>query len=620
MTSAHPTPSTQSGGRESGPAERALTAALQEHLRAVAPHLRIEGVEVEAATKNAPGDFRIDLRPLLPAGEQATKDESRKAAELVSSAEWVEQAVGVPPRVYFTPRLDVLAATVVDGIEAERRTYGTGEAHRGEKIVVSFNSPNANKALHLGHLRVCFMGMGMANLLDARGYETLRSEMLSNYGIHICQAIAAYRRWGEGSTPDSTGMKGDHFVAKWYAMFHARLAEVPELEDEAAKLLQDMEAGNDELLAFNAQFTEWSIQGIYETYERIGTFHDFRFRELDTLPIAMRLIAQALLRGDCLRRSDGSVYVDLEDKGLGTVTILRRDGTPLVFTQLLAVWVRREQLHPHHTVMHVTGDQWTAGVNALLEILKRFGCERAGSMTEGVYFGMVKLPEGKMRSREGIVVGADTVLDRMRDRMIETWLDAAPGPLDHLQRDICETLGLAVVKYWLLGFKRPAYITYDEDVMWEEGRIGLARIVRALRRAERAGEPDVEAADPPFGPSYVPADRPLSKAAALNRRELVQRLNDMPRVVAQALDRRDPADVVNYMDDVCRRVSTCDRQAPLDAATWRAVRVVLLRALQIADITLPPGLRYLPPPFGIHDEPAEDEEQPQAAASSLSST
>src|SRR5687768_14886501 len=511
MTSANPTPSTQSGGREPAPAERALTAALQEHLRAVAPHLHVDEVEVEAATKNAPGDFRIDLRPLLRSGELATKDESRKAAELVSSAEWVEQAVGVPPRVYFTPRLDVLADAVVNGIEAERRTYGTGEEHRGEKIVVSFNSPNANKALHLGHLRVCFMGMAMANLLDARGYETLRSEMLSNYGIHICQAIAAYNRWGEGSTPDSTGMKGDHFVAKWYALYHAKLAEVPELEDEAARLLQDMEAGKDELLAFNAQFTEWSIQGIYETYERIGTFHDFRFRELDTLPIAMRLIAQALLRGECLRRPDGSVYVDLEDKGLGTVTILRRDGTPLVFTQLLAVWVRREQLHPYHHVMHVTGDQWTAGVNALLEILKRFGCERAGSMTEGVYFGMVKLPEGKMRSREGIVVGADQVLDRLRDRMIDTWAEAAPGPIDHFQRDVSERLGLAVVKYWLLGFKRHAYITYDEEVMWRDGRAGLAAVVRTLRNVE-----DTE---------HVPFDRVLPKAAGGARRELLLRLN-----------------------------------------------------------------------------------------------
>jgi arginyl-tRNA synthetase len=601
-------------GREQGPAEGALARLLAAHLAEVAPELRLDALEVEATTRNAPGDFRIDLRPLLSDG-QADKDVSRKLAEVVGAAEWVEQAVGVPPRVYFTPRLDVLATHVTAGIEAERRTYGAWEANRGRKIVVSFNSPNANKALHVGHLRVCFMGMAMANLLDAGGYEVLRSEMLSNYGIHICQALAAYRRWGEDSTPDSTGTKGDQFVARWYAMFHARVVEVPELEDEATKLLQDMEAGDKELLAFNEQFTEWSIQGIYETYERIGTFHDFRFRELDTLPIAMRLITQALLRGDCLRRADGSVYVDLEDKGLGTVTILRRDGTPLVFTQLLAVWVRREQLHPYHEVMHVTGDQWTSGVNALLEILKRFGCERAGSMTEGVYFGMVKLPEGKMRSREGVVVGADTILDRMRDRMIETWAEAAPGPIDHFQLDVCERLGLAVLKYWLLGFKRLAYITYDEDVLWEQGRIGLARIVRALRRAEAAGEPGVEDPDSEFGASYVP-DGPLSKAAKLGRRELALRLNDMPRVVAQALERRDPADIVNYADDICRRATMAHRQAPLDAATWQAVGVVVRRALEILDIHLPPGLRYLPPPFGAGDELAEDDE----AAALLSST
>jgi arginyl-tRNA synthetase len=579
-----------------GPAEQALADALRSHFGTDAT------IEVEPCSKNAPGDFRFDLRPLLGAGEQATKEACRDAAAKVAEADWIDQAVGVPPRVYLTPRLDVLAAQVVDGIYDERRTYGTGDEHAGKKVIVSYNSPNANKALHLGHLRVCFMGMAMANLLDARGYETLRSEMLSNYGIHICQAIAAYERWGDGSTPESTGMKGDHFVAQWYAMYHARLAEVPELEDHAATLLQRMEAGDDKLLAFNEQFTEWSIAGIFETYERIGAFHDFRFRELDTLPIAMRLITQALLRGECLRRPDGSVYVDLDDKSLGQVTILRRDGTPLVFTQLLAVWVRREQLHPYHEVMHVTGDQWTAGVNALLEILRRFGCERAGSMTEGVYFGMVKLPEGKMRSREGIVVGADMVLDRLRDRMIDEWAAAAPGPIDHFQRNVSEQLGLAVVKYWLLGFKRHAYITYDEEVMWREGRAGLAAVVRVLRGVEEAE------AEQPTG------DTPGSKSAALARRELLLRLNAMPRVVGQALERRDPADIVHYLDDVCRRAAQCNRQALLDAATWRAVGIVVRRSLALLDIVLPPSLRYLPPPFGEADLADEDDSLPEAVA------
>jgi arginyl-tRNA synthetase len=579
---------------KTGPAEQALGALL-------AAHLGVPAVEVEPTSKNAPGDFRIDLRPLLGDGEQAGKEVSREWAARVAEAAWVEQAVGVPPRVYFTPRLDVLSSAVVDGVYDQRRTYGTSETYAGDRIIVSYNSPNANKALHLGHLRVCFMGMAMANLLDAGGYEVLRSEMLSNYGIHICQAIAAYERWGDGSTPESTGTKGDHFVAQWYAMFHARLAELPDLEEHAATLLQRMEAGDEKLLAFNEQFTEWSIQGIFETYERIGAFHDFRFRELDTLPIAMRLIAQALLRGECLRRPDGSVYVDLEDKGLGTVTILRRDGTPLVFTQLLAVWVRREQLHPHHRVMHVTGDQWTAGVNALLEILKRFGCERAGSMTEGVYFGMVKLPEGKMRSREGIVVGADMVLDRLRDRMIETWAEAAPGPIDHFQRDVSERLGLAVVKYWLLGFKRHAYITYDEEVMWRDGRAGLAAVVRTLRSADDEEHPTAAAVPP-------------TKVAAGARRELLLRLNAMPKIVAQALERRDPADVVNYLDDVCRRAGQCERQVPMDAATWRSVGIVVRRALTVLDIELPPSLRYLPPPFGEADLADDDDSRPEEEA------
>lgn len=591
-----------------GPAEQVLDHLLRSHFASLRPDLDFDQIRIEASSHpSAPGNFRVDLERLVGPRGSPNRSLCKVLAADLSALDLVEKTVVVPPSIYANVTLDFLYQHVVSGILSQRQTYGSGNEGADQPLVVSFCSPNANKALHLGHLRSCFLGMAITNLLEARGHPIVRWEFLSDYGIHVCQALVAYRKWGDGATPESAGMKGDHFVGKYYAMFHREnsklkpdLKPTPEeesadarastaLEEEAALMLQRLEAGDADLHRLNQTMTEWAAQGIHETYDKIGTRYDLIFRELETLPIAQRVIAHALIRGQGIRRPDGSVFVDLTDRGLGQVTILRRDGTPLVFTQLLGIWVRREQLIPNHGVMHITGDQWKDGVAALMEILRRFGYGTAASVTEPVYFGMIRLPEGKIKSREGLAVGADAIVDRVRDRLIRNWVGTAGRPADAFQSNTCDLLALGTLKYFLLKFKRHSDIVYEEKMVWEQALPGFAQLVKTLALAE-----EVIWSNEAF-PTSVPKE--VSQGVNQAQRGLLLQLNAFPRTVVLSLNRRDPSDLVRYLDEICAKAQACERQRPLDPSTWRAVEAVLRRGLALLDIKLPASLRYLPPPF-----------------------
>lgn len=607
-----------------GPAEQALDFLVHSHLASLHPDLDFDQIQVEASNHpSAPGNFRVDLQSLVGTRGSPNRSLCKVLAADLSALDFVEKTVVVPPSIYANVALDFLYEHVVSGILSQRQTYGSGNEGADQPLVVSFCSPNANKALHLGHLRSCFLGMAITKLLEARGHPVVRWEFLSNYGIHVCQALVAYRKWGDGATPESAGMKGDHFVGKYYAMFHRENSKLkPELEasadeespdgmdstplgQEAALILQRLEAGDVDLHRLNQTMTEWAAQGIHETYQKIGTYYDLVFRELETLPIAKRLIAHALIRGQCIRRPDGSVFVDLTDRGLGHLTILRRDGTPLVFTQLLGIWVRREQLIPNHGVMHITGDQWKDGVAALMEILRRFGYSTAASVTEPVYFGMIRLPEGKIKSREGLSVGADALLDRVRDRLLRNWVGDGARPADTFQLNVCKLLSLGLLKYFLLKFKRLSDLVYEEKTIWEQALPGFAQLVKTLALAEEVIW-DNEAFP---SPSKATASKTMNAA----QRSLLIHLNAFPKTVVLSLNRRDPSDLVRYLDEVCSKANSCERHRPLDASTWRAIEAVVRRGLALLDIRLPISLRYLPPPFpGRSELDSEPEERLKA--------
>jgi arginyl-tRNA synthetase len=552
-----------------GPAERALAQAIHAALGV--------DVVVERAAPGAPAEFRLDARG-VDGWDASSREGTKAVARSLGDVPGVESTVVVPPRVYLRVANDVVVDAVTAAAATRRDRYGWSDRHAGSRTTFSIGCPNANKPLHVGHLRNCFLGQAVSRLFETQGHEVLRTEELANYGVHVCQALVAYRRWGEGADPASAGRKADHFVGDFYARFHHERAaiaraddEVTELDAAAAELLRAMHGGSVTDLDDNATFTEWAISGIRETYQRIGLRHDFVLRELEALPVALALVEEGLRNGVCLRRADGSVAIDLTDTDLGEVTLLRRDGTPLALVCFVAIWVRRAALHPADGVVRITGEQWRESFTQFLEVLRRLGHAPTADRTEGVYYGMIRSPDGKIRSRLGNDVAADDLLDGFRDRFAADWGSAEP-----YHRETCERLGLALLRLFVLGKRREDTIVYDNDTVWNDTVPRLARLLAAARAARDAGAPP-------------PASR--SKA----QRDLALALNQLPYALARGAARYDSSELVGYADQVARLTLDCARRGALDAALGRAADVVLRNALWALDVTLPSSPRELPP-------------------------
>lgn len=548
------------GTRAQGPLERLLATRVG------------RGVEVERTAPGAPAEFRFDARPLC--GDRPSREELRKLAAECETVAGVEAAIAIPPRVYLRAGTASLVDGVIEAVAAEGRRYGWRPvASVGEPVISSIGCPNANKPLHIGHLRNCFLGMAVSRLFETQGHDVLRTEELANYGIHICQALVAYQQWGAGLDPVAARRKPDHFVGDFYTRFHREREEREGLDVAASELLLRMDAGSADDLALNETFTEWAIDGIRQTYERIGLRHDFVLREWEALPIALELVAAGLETGVCRRRPDGSVYADLTDCGLGEVTLLRRDGTALALVCFVAIWVRRAQLHPDHRVIRVTGEQWRESFVQFLEILRRLGHARTSELTEGVYYGMIRIPEGKLGSRHGHDLAADDLLDGYRDRFAAEWAEADGGAPYH--RETCERLAVALLKLFILGKKREDTIVYDRDGAWDDTVPRMARLLEAQRLAA--------------SPSSSGGDHGQAV------RELALALNGLPRAFERGLARRDSSELVGYADDVARRAVACDRAGALSPGLATAVGVVLRNALWALDVELPTSSAELPP-------------------------
>ncbi|HWL35483.1 MAG TPA: arginine--tRNA ligase [Frankiaceae bacterium] len=544
-------------GAVSGPAERALAALVGRETGTA--------YDTERAAPGAPAEFRV----------HAGTEDARALAKILSDIPGITSALPVPPRVYVSLDGDVLASAVTGAITEQGPRYGWA-APLGEPMVFSICCPNANKPLHVGHLRNCFLGVAASKLYETQGYDIVTTEELANFGIHVAQALVAYQRWGYGEEPATSGLKADHFVGSYYTRFHTEHnAGEPGLEQEAIDLLLRQWDGDPEEVALNERVTEWAIAGIRETYLRIGLKHDFVLRELEALPVGMALVEEGVRTGACLRRPDGSVYVDLSDIGLGEVTLLRRNGTPLSLVFFVAIWVRRAQLHPRGRVVRITGEQWRESFTQFLEILRRLGHPEIADATDGIWYGMIRSPDGKIRSRDGTDVSADSLLDGFRDRFAADWGSAEP-----YHRETCERLSVALLKLFILGKRREDTITYDDEAVWNDTVPRIARLAAALRLAD----------DPPT--AARPAEGKASRRAV---NDLLLALNALPWVFARAASRYDAADVAAHADRVARLALDCERRGVLDATLAKATGRVLRNALSALDVALPSSGLELPP-------------------------
>ena len=492
---------------------------------------------------------------------------------------------------------------------ADTPHYGVREASADAPLVmVEYSSPNTNKPLHLGHVRNILLGYSLAQILAACGNRVVKTNIVNDRGIHICKSMLAWQKWGEGITPAKAGKKGDHLIGDFYVLFDKHYkAEVKELmekglsEDdakaqaplilEAREMLRRWEAKDPEVRKLWAMMNSWVYEGFDATYQRMGVDFDKIYYESDTYLEGKGKVLEGLEKGVMYRREDGSVWADLTDAGLDHKLLLRSDGTSVYMTQDIGTAKMRFQDYPIDKMIYVVGNEQNYHFQVLSLLLDRLGFSWGKDLVHFSY-GMVELPEGKMKSREGTVVDADDLMDDMVRGAAEVAGEA--GKLDGLsdaeRAAIAETVGLGALKYFLLKVDPRKNMTFNpKESIDFNGNTGPfiqythARICSALRKNAEAG----------FQPVDYSATAPDDKEIAL-----IQAIADLPGVVAEAGRTYSPALIANYAYDLAKAYNAFYHDHQIlrepDAAT-RSLRLELSRqtarclktAMALLGITVP---------------------------------
>lgn len=436
-----------------------ITRLIQESLK------ELTGVDHEISPPVRPpegvdADFAFPCFPLAKLLRKAPVAIADEIARTIGSPEWLEKIEVAGPYLNFSLDKKTLFKSVVTAALDSEKPYGESRAKTGRKILVEYSSPNTNKPLHLGHIRNNVLGMAVINLLRAAGHEVVPASILNNRGIHICKAMVAYLHFGDGRTPEDEGVKGDHFVGSMYVLFDKKQKEDPALMDEAREMLRKWEANDPETLDLWDRLNQWVYQGFDDTYQRLGSKFELVQYESNTYLLGREIVRTGLEKGVFQRKEDGSVWIDLNDVGLDEKAVLRKDGTSLYVTQDLGVAVERFDSMKLDDAIYVVGSEQIYHFKVLFQIFKRLGFQWAENCTH-LSYGMVYLPEGKMKSREGKVVDADDLMDEMKQMSLDV-MERSHFSIDPDRRHkIAEEIGSGAIKYYILKFNPQKDIHFD---------------------------------------------------------------------------------------------------------------------------------------------------------------
>ena len=439
----------------------------------------------------------------------------------------------------------------------------------GKRVMIEFSSPNTNKPLHLGHIRNNLLGWSVSKLLEANGHEVIRVNLVNDRGIHICKSMLAWLRWGNGETPQSSGIKGDHLVGKYYVLFSNELkketkaiaAERGISEDEAERLspilkeaqamLVKWESGDKEIRELWAKMNGWVYEGFDKTYERMGISFHRTYYESNTYLSGKSLVNAGLERGIFERQGDGSVWCNLEPDGLDRKLLLRGDGTSVYMTQDLGTAEQRYNEYKFDELIYVVGDEQNYHFKVLKLILKKLGFDWSDAIYH-LSYGMVELPEGKMKSREGTVVDADDLIEKMYQTAKETSLELGKlgGIPEQEQERLFEMIGLGALKYFILKVDPKKTMLFDpKESIDFNGNTGPfiqythARIKSILRKAKESG--------------VIAGEESLSVPENFSELlpkevEIIKLLNSYPVRIKEAGDAHSPALVANFIYDLAK--------------------------------------------------------------------
>ena len=558
-------------------------------------------IQVSPTRKEFEGHLTVVVFPFLKASH---KNPEATANEI---GQWLEAnvaAISAFNAVKGFLNLTVSAdfwRNLLHEIQADEHFGSTPVSDDSELVMVEYSSPNTNKPLHLGHVRNNLLGYSLSKILEANGKRVVKTNIVNDRGIHICKSMLAWKKWGDGATPESTGKKGDHLIGDYYVAFDSHYRhELKQLMDEkniskeeaeaesalmkeAREMLRRWEAGDPEVRGLWKMMNEWVYAGFDETYRRLGVSFDKIYYESDTYLEGKDLVLGGIEKGIMYRKEDGSVWADLTGDGLDHKLLLRSDGTSVYMTQDIGTAKLRYQDYPIDKMIYVVGNEQNYHFQVLSLLLDRLGFKWGKSLTHFSY-GMVELPEGKMKSREGTVVDADDLMDTMIANAREAAATRFDGMPEEEAAEIARMVGLGALKYFLLKVdpKKNMLFNPKESIDFN-GNTGpflqytYARIRSVCRRAD----------DELASCSYA--------EAVPNEKEqvLIQKIADFPGVVAEAGRSYSPALIANYCYDLAKEYNQFYHDYSILKEEDAPTRCLRLNLSQLVARTLRDGVALL---------------------------
>ncbi len=581
-------------------------AAWREAVREAIEELGSEGgreidlSELQISAESPPdvklGDLAFPMFPLAKVFREAPASIAASVADRLGKKDLPGTAEAAGPYVNVRFSRPEVAEAAVRAALAPADGYGSNDSQAGHRVTIEFSSPNTNKPLHLGHLRNDALGESVSRILAACGAEVRKVNLINDRGIHICKSMLAYQKFGNGRTPESEGKKGDHFVGDYYVSFNNLVKEEPAAEEEARAMLVAWEAGDPEIVSLWKRMNEWAISGIEETYAATGIEFDQLYHESETYASGKAEVLKGVESGAFYRDDEGTVWVDLEPIKLDRKVLLRKDGTTLYLTQDIGTVIARHADSPFDRMIYVVASEQNYHFTVLFYVVEQLGYPWASSLYH-LSYGMVNLPEGKMKSREGTVVDADDLIEELKTLAIE---EIREKEREEAVGDIHQTahsIAIGALHYYLLQVTPTKDMIFDpKESLSFTGNTGpylqymCARISSMLRKA---GERDIQA-----GPGVEPpADTDWSLLTTDEEWLLVRSIADFPSVVRQVAADLNPSLLASFLYDMAKTYSSYYHDHPILAAEDPAVRTARLQLTAAVLVVFKAGLNLLNIPF-----------------------
>ncbi len=561
-------------------------------------------INPEVCPPNMEGDITINCFRFAKNLKSNPMQAAQEICEWMNKHDDVEKAEAIKAFINVTIKSEALFRDTVASGEITDKCF-LPEAER-KHILIEFSAPNTNKPQHLGHVRNNVLGQSTCSILRRAGHDVTAVNLVNDRGIHICKSMIAYQRFGHNTTPEEFGKKGDHLVGHFYVLFNQelkkQLAELRETKPELAEksdndlfletelgqatqeMLQQWEENDKEVRALWRKMNDWVFAGFDETYERLGVKFDKLYLESDTYVLGKDIIDKGLEDNVFYKREDGAVEIDLEDKKLGKKVVLRSDGTSVYITQDIGTTVLKVKDCKPDGQIWVVGDEQKYHFQVLFEIMKRLGYEWAENLYHMAY-GMVNLPTGKMKSREGTVVDADDLLDEMERLATEATQERCGADIPEDLAERAAIIGTGALKFMLLKVNPKTTLMFDpnESVKFEGDtgpyvQYAYARIKSILRKA---------------GERYADKELDWSLMGEEAERDLAITCSRYPEVVKSAAAGYDSSQISNYLLNLAKAFSRFYTHCPVLAAPDEKLIPLRLELCRITANILKDGLNTL---------------------------